>query len=106
MKLVKILLEEQEISEQGLKVKDLRFGTHIQKGDSLPNRDDSSTKIFNQDYIDQWIQNTNLTGEEEVILDPNAEAWFDRVKIPALTKDSEEFTQQKAQSLKHLGTTV
>lgn len=96
---------EQEISEERLKVKDLRFGTHIQRGDHLPTREDSQVKIFSQEYIDRWIQDTGLTGEEEVILNPNAEAWFDRIKIPALTKDSEEFAQQKAQSLKQLGTT-
>jgi hypothetical protein len=83
-------------------IKDLEFGKHIQKGDSLPkpNSDEMST-ISTEDQLKWWkedLEKAKVDFNSEVIINRNA-PWFDRIKIPAFEEGSKAASKSRGDFL-------
>tara|TARA_R110000803_G_C11896897_1_gene311610 strand:+ start:315 stop:593 length:279 start_codon:yes stop_codon:yes gene_type:complete len=87
-----------------LKVKDLKEGLNIFKGDLLPTITDSSISVWSlgHDVLNDWKKNTFISVDMDVIIDRSKD--FNQIFVPSLDIQRKEYCETKARILKGWGT--
>ena len=97
------------LNEQVIKIEDLTFellGPKPMFGFDAQNRDDSSSKLHNQDDLDRWSDGIKSKyGNVDIKIDLDAS---DEIQVmdKQFQDDKESYTQRKGRALKDLGTNV
>lgn len=87
-----------------IKFKELEFGKHVVKGDSILPYATSEGLIRINDESDLLNLQNYVDGELDVIID-RTKAWYDRFKIPAWNEVREAYKKGKYEMLKNWQTT-